>query len=155
MTTVKSHGIKFEIPESWSYFKISPRTWHDGHQGVNFHVASMAVPIDDDSVYASGTMPLLGPLDMAFVLQEMLPDRVIRPGEGYWDASKPSALARDQFRPERLHVTLPGQLGYLSPFTASHRAFSFYAVLGSEAASSRLPVLNSILSSMSVAGDRD
>ena len=157
MTQVRSNGVEFEIPGSWSYLKLPPRRWDDGGAaGVNFHVASMAVPLDDDSGFASGTMGELGPMDVGMVLQEVLPDRVIRPGEGYYSPSQPQRVSRDEFSEFRLQVTRPGQFGYLAPFTASHRAFSFYAVLGGEAAArDGIPALNAILDSIRIGAERD
>lgn len=154
MTLVKAHGVTFTIPDSWSYFTLSPRTWHDGVAGLSIHVANMAVPLDDDSGFASSTMGLLGPMDLGFVLQELLPDRVIKPGEGYFDAAKPSNLTAADFNEHRVQVIRAGQVGYLAPFTLSHRAFYFYAVLGSEAAAGLLPTLNAILDSIGMGPNR-
>lgn len=64
---------------------------------------------------------------------------------------RPGARLAD-FSEERIQRRLNGQMGYLAPFTLNHRAFQFYAVLGSGAATRGVEAINGILASCRVGG---
>lgn len=131
-TTLEAHGIRFTLPDPWSGRIFRPVSDDPREKpGPVAHAASFAIPIDDAG-YASTMMGMLGPLDIGCVLIEMIPDAVIRPGQGLYASSlRPGRLGLEHFSPNTLHVRRQGQVGVQWFFTVRNRPMIFYAVMGS------------------------
>jgi hypothetical protein len=152
MTEVKGHGISFDLPDGWSFLFTPPITRDDGVTGANFRAASMTLPLVDNDGYGAFVAEQLGALDALIILQEMLPDRIIKPGEGGYAPAKPATLTLADFSEERVQRRLPNQMGYLAMFTHANRAFQLYAVLGSGGATRQVDAINGMLASYRVGG---
>lgn len=152
--TIETYGIRFQYPDGWSLRVFAPRQDGDEQWGLNIHGASLALPLDDTSSYASGTMGQLGPLDLGFTMIESLPHAPsgVVPGVGAWAPAKPSGLTPQHFNAARLQATRPGQMGVQRAFTINGRLLEIYVVLGGAAAAhANLGPFNALLTSFEAA----
>jgi hypothetical protein len=99
----------------------------DGRAMPVTHLASFALPADRGD-FGSGAVDVMGPEDILIALVEYGPECVDTPLFARAEVPSP---APNQFRPESLQRSIPGQLGYQRFFTTAGRAFCLYVVLGS------------------------
>ena len=97
------------------------------HSRPVVHLANFALPSDRGD-FGSGAVETMGANDVFLSLVEYGPENV---GTALFaDPGPPRRLDPAEFHPRALQRTLPRQAGYQAFFTAGHRPFCLYVVLG-------------------------
>lgn len=146
MTSVRAFGIGVVTPPGWE-----ARVFRLAEGEPTLHAASFPLPLSDGEFGANATRHMRA--DGAFVsVTEYRVDGRLSPEEGLFAARQPRTIARTAFRHDMLFRPILGQLGSQAFFTAAGRPFALYAVVASPGAlARRLPELNALLGSLSIA----
>jgi hypothetical protein len=125
-----AHGLAVELPPSWE-----GRIVRSGGGLPTLHAASFALPAEDSDfgTKASAEMPSDGVLVVVTEYERELAETALFARRGL-----PVPLPVDAARPEALLRRVPGQAGVQRFFTAAHRAFCLYVVVGSAPSRARL-----------------
>lgn len=156
-------GIALELPPGWeaSLFKrdetptgqLRALSVAEEAPGATthpvLHTASFPLPPDRGD-YGSGAVDLMATQDVFVSLVEFHPDAATTPLFAF--EGPPRSVSSDDFGPNNLQRTLPGQSGCQSFFRSGGRAFCLYVVLGSHARRHLLvPVVNRVLETLEIA----
>jgi len=143
-----AHGLQVFLPPRWegAIFRRPPGL---GEQTFPvLHLATIPLPRERGD-FGSGVVEALGRRDVFAAVFEYGPESVGR--ALFAHPGLPLPLAPDDFMPDTLQRTIPGQSGAQRFFTERGRAFCLYAVLGSHAWRRILvPALNGVLASVKV-----
>jgi hypothetical protein len=148
-----AHGIETELPPGWEG-RIGLRTQPTaatraiGHPDEVahpiVHLANFALP-EQRGDFGSGAVDLMDERHVLIVLFEYGPECANT--ALFAHQGMPRKLTPSMFSSSALQRTLPGQAGCQLWFTEGDRAFCCYAVLGRQAAATRvLPQANATLS---------
>lgn len=148
MTTVRAQGVTLMVPSGWEarIFRrpaAPPETTH-----TVAHLANFPLPPDVGD-YGDGAVQLMGPLSILACLVEFHPSH--SSDALFAVPGPPGDLPVDEFRRSTLQHGQPGQVGLQRFFNAGGRAWSLFAVLGSEELRVRLgATLNTALRTLQI-----
>lgn len=156
MALLSGHGIDVDLPVGWDgrLYRREPLRGplaQGGHQAATthavLHAANFPLP-NERGDFGSGAVERMGRQDVLVVLVEMGPESV---GTPLFDvAGLPRQLSPQDFSPDRLQRTMPGQAGTQVFFSSRDRAFCLYVVLGGPEAGPLMPMVNSVLQSLRI-----
>jgi hypothetical protein len=127
---VMGHGVGAVVPDGWTGRIFREVLKGPEVCGPTMHVGNFAIPTDDTG-FAGRMMSQVSPGRVAMVLQEYLPDDVLKPGVGLYSAEGvPSRFKAADFDAHVLQSIQDGHVGLQRFFTVGSRLFVFYAVLG-------------------------
>ena len=129
---LSAHGMAVDAPRGWEV-RISRRPPEGEEVGAVrrpvLHASTVALPqVRGD--FGGGVTPMLGEDDLFVSLFEHEPEACATPL--FAEHGRPRPVA-DDFRPNRLQRSIPGQSGCQWFFQEGGRAFCLYVVLGSHA----------------------
>ncbi|HZT65946.1 MAG TPA: hypothetical protein VFA11_09165 [Acidimicrobiales bacterium] len=150
MTRLAAYGIAVTPPAGWDV-RIYRRPAADGETTHTvMHAANFPLPAVRAD-YGGGAVERMGPAHAFVALLEFHPDDAGSPL--FSRQGIPEALDPDRFDPTTLQRQLPGQAGAQSFFSARHRCFCLYVVLGSYTRRAQLVAeVNRLLPTVTVAG---
>lgn len=145
--TLRAHGLLVRVPEKWDtrLFRRVP----DGEEETYpiMHAASFALP-NTRGDYGSGAVDRMTRDDVMITLLEQEPEAAGTPL--FRHQGLPTAHVND-FSPQQLQRTLPGQSGCQYFFSERGRAFVLYVVLGSHARRATLvPKANRLIKGLEI-----
>jgi len=151
---LNAHGLRLEVPEGWSARIFRYRAKPPEVHGPTIHAGNFAIPLDDAD-YGSTLTDHVTAGRVAFVYTELIPDRAVEPGRGrHAPTTLPGRFRLDEFSPQTMHITRPGQMGLQRFFSVGRRPASVYVVLGEGSGVSRaLSELNGFMASLEFARD--
>jgi hypothetical protein len=148
---VSARGVSVVTPPGWDVRifrrdEVPPERTFTVVQAANF---SLPATIGD---YGNGAVQVMGPWCILLCLIEFAPEHV---ADALFRApGPPPSLNSDEFRRSTLQHNRPGQVGTQRFFNAGGRAWSLYAIFGSEELRSTLvPVVNSVLAGITIGAE--
>jgi hypothetical protein len=139
MTAIERDGVRVDLPAGWEgkLYRRSDTPAPPGLQAAAgevepliLHAANFALP-GGGGDFGGGIVETMGRGAVLVVLFEYDPASA---GRGLFAAAGlPPSLTADEFDPNALQRTLPGQSGTQRFFHTAERAFCLYVVLGSHA----------------------
>ena len=156
MSRLVSHGVSIDVPEGWEAelsvqpdpSVLDPAADPLPAPLVVLHAANFSLPAERDD-YGSGAVEIMGRNGIFAALVEF---------HGASAATRlfaadglPTRLAADDFSPDQLNMSIPGQAGLQQFFHAGSRPFCLYSVIGSHSLRGVLvPELNRVLAGLSI-----
>jgi hypothetical protein len=128
---LRAHGLGVRVPETWDTRMFRRVAEADSGERTFpiVHAGSFALPnVRGD--YGSGAVDVMTTKDVLVTLLEQEPEAV---GTRLFRRKGVPRAHPDDFSPQALQRTLPGQSGCQYFFTERGRAFCLYVVLGSHA----------------------
>lgn len=126
---VARHGLAVDPPPGWDvriYRRAADIPGATTHAVL--HAANFALPANRGD-FGSGAVEVMGPRHVLVVLFEYGADSA---GTSLFaKRPRPLAFGPEDFRPNQLQRTIPGQAGTQAFFAENGRAFCLYVVLGS------------------------
>ena len=156
MTRLAAHGVSIDVPAGWEAelstqpdpSTLDPATDPLPRPLVVLHAANFSLPAERGD-YGSGAVEIMGRNGIFAALVEF--DGASAATMLFAAEGVPTRLAADDFGPDRLHLSMPGQAGLQQFFHVGSRAFCLYAVIGSHSLRGVLvPELNRVLSGLSI-----
>ena len=148
MARVSARGVSVVTPPGWDVRifrrdEVPPERTFTVVQAANFSLPSTM------GDYGNGAVQLMGPWCILICLIEFAPEHAT---DALFRApGPPSSLTAEEFRRSTLQHNRPGQVGTQRFFSAAKRAWSLFAIFGSEELrSTLLPVVNSVLSGITI-----
>jgi hypothetical protein len=138
VTTIARDGVTVDLPTGWEgrLYRRSDTQPPPGLRALPgeylplvLHAANFALPADAGD-YGGGAVETMGRNDILVVLVEFEPGSA---GRGIFTETRLPVLVPDEFDPNALQRTLPGQSGTQHFLHTAGRAFCLYVVLGSHA----------------------
>ena len=156
MSRLAAHGVSVEVPAGWEAelsVQQDPATLDPGLEPspvplVVLHLANFSLPAERGD-YGSGAVEIIDRGGIFAALVEF--DRASAASALFAAEGVPTRLAADDFAPDQLQASVPGQSGLQQFFHVGERAFCLYAVIGAHSRRGVLvPELNRVLSGLSV-----
>lgn len=156
VSRLAAHGVALQVPAGWEAELSTQPDAATLDRGlapspvslVVLHAANFSLPAERGD-YGSGAVETMDRNGIFAALVEFDPASAatsLFAGQGV-----PTRLRPDDFAPDQLHLSVPGQAGLQQFFHAGARAFCLYSVIGSHARRGVLvPELNRLLSGLSV-----
>ena len=156
MSRLDAHGVSIDVPAGWEAelsIQPDPSTLDPAADRlpaplVVLHAANFSLPAERGD-YGSEAVEIMGRNGIFAALVEFdgaSAATVLFAAEGV-----PTPLAADDFGPDQLHLSMPGQAGLQQFFHVGSRAWCLYAVIGSHSLRGVLvPELNRVLSDLSI-----
>jgi hypothetical protein len=143
MARLQQEGMEIDLPTGWEG-RIFARPPRPGERTNHLlHAANFALP-GDAGDYGGGAVELMRTGNIFVSLVDFGPESANTPLFAH--QGLPLPIRTDQFDPNTLQRTLPGQSGTQLFFTAGGRGYCLYIVLGSHLLRGRLvPVVNDAL----------
>jgi hypothetical protein len=128
---MEGFGVEVDVPQGWDgeiYRRADVPDHAAGAVALPVvHLANFPLP-GDQGDYGSGAVERMGPGNILVVLAEFEPEAV---DTALFSATGIPTVRAEDFGPDRLQRTIPGQSGVQYFFNHQGRAFCLYVVLGS------------------------
>ena len=156
MSRLAAHGVSVDVPAGWEAelsTQPDPAELDSGLESsdaslVVVHLANFSLPTERGD-YGSGAVEVMDRNGIFAALIEF--DRASATSKLFAHEGFSPRLSPGDFKPDQLHLSLPGQAGLQQFFHVGSRAFCLYAVIGSYAMRGLLvPELNRLLAGLSV-----
>ena len=156
MSRLAAHGVSIDVPAGWEAelsTQPDPSTLDPTADPlptplVVLHAANFALPAERGD-YGSGAVEIMGRNGIFAALVEF--DGASAATMLFASEGVPTRLAADDFGPDQLHLSIPGQAGVQQFFHVAARAYCLHAVIGSHSLRGVLvPELNRVLSGLSI-----
>lgn len=126
---VRAHGIGLRMPQAWDA-RLYRREADEGEQTFPIlHAGTFPLP-NNRGDYGSGAVDVMRATDVLVSLVEFEPEAAGRP---LFSRRGIPRVRPEDFNPQALQRTIPGQSGCQYFFHHEGRAFCLYVVLGSHA----------------------
>ena len=146
MAELSGHGLHLPLPGGWEGQVFRRFSSPGTVTHAVLHAANFPLPPERGD-FGSGAVEVMGPRHSLLVLFE---HEAAAAGKPLF-AGPLRPLQPEDFSPNGLQRTLPGQSGAQQFFSRTGRAFTLYAVLGSHGERYSLgPALNAVLASLRV-----
>ena len=156
MSRLAAHGVSIDVPAGWEAelsVQPDPSTLDPAADPlpaplVVLHAANFSLPAERGD-YGSGAVEIMDRNGIFAALVEF--DAASASSKLFAAEGAPIRLTADDFGPDQLNLSIPGQAGLQQFFHAGSRAFCLYAVIGSHSLRGVLvPELNRVLSGLSI-----